>query len=1611
MASFKSTGVGGGGAFYGPTVSPHDPQVMFVTCDMSEMFYSSDGGKSWSVIDHRELQGKPQTEVQFTSDALVLYACRTGVDADFKPSSYPVKSLDGGKTWPAAPGWPPPAWPSSWATALSHAPTKVFADPSRTDRYLVATPSELVLVVGTTPTVVYNFVTTGLDGRVAGVLWDGADLYVGTNQGLLYSAGGQPFTKLATSLDAVSPTQYLMSFAGARSGGKLVFFGVTVVKRATQNGPQPPFANDLTEAFYPAYAGVYRLDYVPGATQQVWTSVTSGLAASDKPGLVAMRRDDVGVVYLAAMGQGATTTRVYKGDGSTWTSVLTSNVTTGWGGTSTAALPTAPAPTGTQYQPAVGNESFVNSSTPCGLSVSPKDSRHVLVTDKACLHESRDGGATFTQLYVDPSTQNPPGKVPAGRAYRSVGLEPTVCFWVDREPSGALRVAYNDVAMARSPGDGSWVLGREHWALPIDSVDPVSGRTRTVAGDIGQVRRDANGVPFALQFQLAAPASGPYLETNTITESFLQDVNKSKGGLFRLSGDVWLPVTTGWGQAIATWFVFDGARMYVSVAHTGATIGGLWYSDNPGAASPTWTRIPGTEGHPYTICVLGPEHLLVSYSASIVGGAFQATSGVVELTRDAAGNWQQTKHSAPGLDYWTMDVVVDPKDPTIWYACAWGSPKTAGGLYRKRGAGAWERLRSGATTSCALNPQNPDEMIVCTRSDGLWSSANAQSASPTFTRETSYTFRAPIRAFYLGSELFITSNGNGVHVAPVGAPPPPPPQDTVAPEVSFQDAATPKGPNAPEMSLLASLPAGSSNLTLPLRIRVADAGGFDVNAVTLEVRWTTVAGVTSSAKYAANSAGVWTTADAALTTFTITPDHTGQQKEVYFEGSLQLTSTLRSFTLVVSLRDLAQNATTSMATVDVSIPTDLVVLLDYSGSMRDAPDGTTKWSMARDAANALHTAYAALVRSQPGVGHRVGLVRAYSDGGAPEADATVVEVSPRAPNQQPLTTTTEPQRAYRSALGSGVIQGYRATLGAAGFRNRRLLLVSDGQEEFGTTLATLRAAATGDAAYVPNRAEEPALGCIIDTCSLGTAPFVAEAALQGLATGLGGAGKSYGGRFLPPVDPADPAATQQLTRTFLEVLAESLGVSLSDGVTDKGTTTFEIEDRVEEALFVVIGSGTLALTSPSGGAPLGAPGSGGGLTFWQVNRPAAGAWKLSGVDAPRLACVLLRSQVRATFDAPRAGLSIGKPIPLQVDLYDGSQPVSGADVQIHVVAPGESLGDVLSWWPRGRARASGIPVQPIDGAPTREKLLEQLAEYRPRLRPVWEMNVKLQETAAGRYEGQWTDTKDEGTYSFFVRAKGTTRGGKSFQRDACMARHLAPVPAPLSPIAWVPTGTTEDGRQLWSLSFTPRTVSGRRLGPGFGEELRLVVGDHLVPLTDHLDGSYSGQLSLPPGAPRPAVQLGFGDTQLRLDAGPQTCRRVRVVLERIRVKDDHESWFPAPGELVFDSLVAPNADPARIVRRRLPAEGHFALADGEAIDLDVPLFDGFVEEGASLAIALGGVELDDLLVFERRQPLARYGRVLTGELASFAGCYGPGDGPDDPESLADWEVTYRVEVL
>lgn len=723
---WDSRGIGGGGAFYSPSLSPFDPGTLYLATDMSAVFRTGDFGRSWSGVHFLQLQGGIDSHVRFTADPSVLYAVNRADDA-----GTPSTSPDGGATWV------PLASDPTYAEAFS-----LHADPGSTQRILVSSWDELFFSGngGAGFSSVHTASNPGAGLHIAGVFWDGDDIFVGTNDGMLVSQdGGLSFHPCFTFSygQGIPDDEAMVSFAGGKEGGVRRFFAVTM-------GADDIWAG-ITGSEYWGYRAVYRINWGIGE----WEPVTSGITADQYAFFVAMAKDDIDTAYVAGCDAGASAPMVFRtiNGGQSWTDVFITlhngNIVTGWSGDG-------------------GDEEWWYGEYALGFAVSPVDSRRAVLTDLGFVHVTDTAGTLWRQAYVDSADENPAGSdTPPGRAYAGIGLEDTSGWWLHWVGQDTLIAALTDIKGMRS----------------------LDGGTRWTAGA-------ALGLPHNSTYHVVGhPGGALYAATSTVHDlyqsTYLRDAQID-------GGDGWIIVSNDAG---ASWQMLhdfnhpviwlcldpnDSQTMYASVVHS--TQGGIYVTHNLDQGSgASWVLLaspPRTEGHPLCVHVLDDGSLVAGYSGRrTAGGAFTQSSGVFVSTN---GGVSWVDRSDPGMYRWTKDVVIDPHDQAqnTWYAAVfshWGSyPNEVGGLYRTNNRGvSWTRVSDlYRVESITVHTTDPEVAHLSTETAGLWRTDNLTAVAPTFTPVADYPFRHPVRMFHHPSdtdELWVTSFGNGLRVKRLGA--------------------------------------------------------------------------------------------------------------------------------------------------------------------------------------------------------------------------------------------------------------------------------------------------------------------------------------------------------------------------------------------------------------------------------------------------------------------------------------------------------------------------------------------------------------------------------------------------------------------------------------------------------------------------------------------------------------------------------------------------------------------------------------------------------------------------------------------------------------------------
>ena len=723
-ANWQPRGPGGGGSLFYPTINPSNDNEFYVACDMSQLFHSTDFGNTYTQVPFTKLQVGNISTYEFTSNSNTAYCI-----ANDGNINYAVRTLDGGNTWNALPG-NPMAGEDVYALKADHAnPNRIIMG------YYGAI--HISNNAGANFTLVKNAASSGVGITVAGVFFDGNNIYIGTNEGILYSSnGGTSFAILSTT--GMPATQGIFSFAGAKVGAVTRFFCVTALTADLYNGIFP-------WDYWGFPKGVYSLD----AGTNVWTGRMTGINFSnDFMMYVSMARNNINTVYLGGSDGTTGGNAVMKttNGGTSWSKVFLTtnnqNIKTGWSGHG-------------------GDRGWGFGESCFGITVAPNNVNKVLFGDFGFVHKTSDGGATWGQAYVSTANEHPAGAAtPPKQYYNSVGLENTTCWQVYWQDANNMFAAYSDINGVRSTNAGTT------WSFDYTGHN---------VNSMYRIAKQTGGTT------MYAATSGVHdMYQSTRLQDNLLDATDAGGKIIYSTnnGAAW-QLMHQFNHPVY-WVATDpnnANRMYASVIDFAGGNGGIWISNNINLlGSSTWTKLPNpprTQGHPASIIVLNDGKMVCTFSGRRTSaGAFTASSGVF-IYNPTLNSWTDVSHT--GMQYWTKDIVIDPSDPTqnTWYTCVFsgwgGAPNGLGGLYKTTNRGtSWTKLTGSQfdrVTSITFNPSLPSQAYLTTEVQGLWMSSNMNTAVPTWSLVNNYPFRQPERVFfnpYNNNEIWVSSFGNGM---------------------------------------------------------------------------------------------------------------------------------------------------------------------------------------------------------------------------------------------------------------------------------------------------------------------------------------------------------------------------------------------------------------------------------------------------------------------------------------------------------------------------------------------------------------------------------------------------------------------------------------------------------------------------------------------------------------------------------------------------------------------------------------------------------------------------------------------------------------------------------
>jgi len=205
-SGFEVLGIGGGGGMDTPAVSPYDPNLMLISCDMGNDFRSTDGGRHWQTIHHRQLNSSIRCRPLFLKERILWVSGPT-----------PKISADKGVTWePLVKGELP------WKGQV----IRMAADSA----------DESALLFGTDAGEIWRSADAGKtwklahQGKLGSILALGGRLYVAIDARVIVSTDkGETWKDLDVAASAPETKEKgFLSLAGGAADGKTVLYGIAV---------------------------------------------------------------------------------------------------------------------------------------------------------------------------------------------------------------------------------------------------------------------------------------------------------------------------------------------------------------------------------------------------------------------------------------------------------------------------------------------------------------------------------------------------------------------------------------------------------------------------------------------------------------------------------------------------------------------------------------------------------------------------------------------------------------------------------------------------------------------------------------------------------------------------------------------------------------------------------------------------------------------------------------------------------------------------------------------------------------------------------------------------------------------------------------------------------------------------------------------------------------------------------------------------------------------------------------------------------------------------------------------------------------------------------------
>lgn len=707
--NFRVLGPGGGGAMFNPTISPHDPNTVLISCDMTGSYITHDGGRTWRMFN---LRGVVDFFVFDPLDSKTMYAHATGL----------WRSTDDGEHWNLV--YPSPFAVKGVQMNSDHSDEQIIADPN---------PLGTIAAMAVDPASSHIlYVAAGTKGSPA--------LFVSRDD-------GKSWHKQVSLPDV--PRRLWVDPRSAAEARTLFLASAHAIAMISASGernfPLPAAASDISLGFGSdaqptVYATSERGIFISSDGGAQWhKSELPGAEAKVRAIATSLRHPETAYVsydHLAI-------------DGKSWIGVAkTVNSGGDW------KLMWKEAEVGAKnVHDAWITESFGPdwAENPLNLAVDPENSDLAYGTDLGRTMRTDDGGVTWVAQY---------SRKVSGGEWTSTGLDVTTSYGIHFDPFDQNRqfITYTDIGLFRSEDRGaSWVSSTEgvprewknttYWVVfdpkvrgrmwsvnswTHDLPRPKMWRHNSVLTYKGGVCRSDDGGRNWIQSNSGMDETGAtyiLLDPSSPVDARVLYVTGFGRGVYKSadSGHTWALKNNGITQEQP--FAWRLARapngtLYVVIARRsedgsiGTAGDGALYRSTDGAEHWQPIALPEGSNAPTGLAIdpQSPDRLYLAAWARATGE--HGDGGGIFLSEDGGKSWRQVLEK----DRHIYDVTTDPRDPKVLYAAgfessAWRS--TDRGLHWSRIPGF--NFKWGHRV--IPDPLHRDQVYVTTFGGSVWHGA------------------------------------------------------------------------------------------------------------------------------------------------------------------------------------------------------------------------------------------------------------------------------------------------------------------------------------------------------------------------------------------------------------------------------------------------------------------------------------------------------------------------------------------------------------------------------------------------------------------------------------------------------------------------------------------------------------------------------------------------------------------------------------------------------------------------------------------------------------------------------------------------------------------------